>query len=78
MLSGAARRADIGDTLGLAAGMMNIDTEGGAKLRRRMAILLAVFGLMFGAISCGGGEDSDEQQDQQQQQQEEGEDEEQD
>lgn len=39
-------------------------------MRTRLAVLLAVLGLMFGAVSCGGGEDQEEQQDQQQEQQE--------
>ena len=34
-------------------------------MRNRIAILLAVLGLMFGAISCGGEEQDEEQQDQQ-------------
>jgi len=31
-------------------------------VRNRIAIILAVLGLMFGAFSCGGGEDQDEEQ----------------
>ncbi len=61
-----------------ASASASLCAKGRRGVRRRIAILLAVFGLMFGATSCGGGEDPDEQQDQQQQQQEEGEDEEQD
>ncbi len=34
-------------------------------MRNRIAILLAVLGLMFGAVSCGGEEQDEEQQDQQ-------------
>ena len=33
-------------------------------MRNRIAILLAVLGLMFGAVSCGGEEQDEEQQDQ--------------
>ena len=33
-------------------------------MRNRIAILLAVWGLMFGAVSCGGEEQDEEQQDQ--------------
>jgi hypothetical protein len=38
-------------------------------VRNRIAVLLAVLGLMVGAVSCGGGEEQDE--DQQEQQEEE-------
>jgi hypothetical protein len=39
-------------------------------VRSRMAILLAAFGLMFGAVSCGGEmEQDDDQQEQQQEEQ---------
>ncbi|HEX2108667.1 MAG TPA: hypothetical protein VHF70_05250 [Rubrobacteraceae bacterium] len=33
-------------------------------MRNRIAILLAILGLMFGAVSCGGEEQDEEQQDQ--------------
>ena len=33
-------------------------------MRNRIAILLAVLGLMFGAVSCGGEEEDEQQQDQ--------------
>ena len=33
-------------------------------MRKTIAILLAVLGLMFGAVSCGGEEQDEEQQDQ--------------
>jgi hypothetical protein len=33
-------------------------------VRERIAILLAVLGLMFGVVSCGGEEQDEEQQDQ--------------
>ena len=33
-------------------------------MRNRIAILLAVVGLIFGAVSCGGEEQDEEQQDQ--------------
>jgi hypothetical protein len=33
-------------------------------VRNRIAILLAVLGLMFGAVSCGGEEEDEQQQDQ--------------
>ena len=39
-------------------------------MRSRMAILLAAFGLMVGAVSCGGEmEQDDDQQEQQQEEQ---------
>ena len=39
-------------------------------MRSRTAILLAAFGLMFGAVSCGGEmEQDDDQQEQQQEEQ---------
>ena len=40
-------------------------------MRNRIAILLAVLGLMFGAVSCGGEGQDEEQQDQQAGEQEE-------
>jgi hypothetical protein len=33
-------------------------------VRKRITVLLAVLGLMFGAVSCGGEEQDEEQQDQ--------------
>ena len=33
-------------------------------MRKRIAILLAALGLMFGAVSCGGEEEDEQQQDQ--------------
>jgi hypothetical protein len=33
-------------------------------VRKRIVILLAVVGLIFGAVSCGGEEQDEEQQDQ--------------
>ena len=33
-------------------------------MRKRIAVLLAVLGLMFGAVSCGGEEQDEQQQDQ--------------
>ena len=33
-------------------------------MRKRIAVLLAVLGLMFGAVSCGGEEEDEQQQDQ--------------
>ncbi len=39
-------------------------------MRNRIAILLAVLGLMFGAVSCGGEmEQDDDQQEQQEEEQ---------
>jgi hypothetical protein len=33
-------------------------------VRTRLPVLLAILGLLFGAVSCGGGEDQEEQQEQ--------------
>jgi hypothetical protein len=40
-------------------------------VRNRIAVLLAVSGLMVGAVSCGGGEEQDEDQQEQQEEQDE-------
>ncbi len=37
-------------------------------MRSKIAVLLAAFGLVFGAVSCGGMEDMEDQEEQQEQQ----------
>jgi hypothetical protein len=37
-------------------------------VRRKIAVLLAVLGVVFGAISCGGMEEQEDQEDQQEEQ----------
>ncbi len=38
------------------------------EVRSKIAVLLATFGLVFGAASCGGMEDMEDQEEQQEQQ----------
>lgn len=37
-------------------------------MRRKIAVLLAALGLVFGAVSCGGMEEQEDQEEQQEQQ----------